>query len=75
MCGPVESILGRAIDPIVRRFISHLPASFPVAEGEVRLRGALIDVDEATGRALRIVRVNEPGSSAQEISAEAQPPV
>lgn len=61
MCGPTESILGRAIDPIVNRFISNLPAPFPVAGGEVRLRGALIDIDEQTGHALRIVRVNEPG--------------
>src|SRR5437867_11943283 len=61
MCGPVNSILGRAIDPIMNRFISNLPASFPVASGEVRLRGALIEIDETTGRALRITRVDEPG--------------
>jgi metallophosphoesterase (TIGR00282 family) len=70
MCGPAQSILGRAIDPIVRRFISHMPASFPVAEGEVRLRGALIDVDEQTGRALRIIRVNEPANPAPKIPTE-----
>src|SRR5581483_11100976 len=61
MCGPVHSILGRAIDPILNRFISNLPASFPVAGGEVRLRGALIDIDETTGRSLRSARVDEPG--------------
>jgi metallophosphoesterase (TIGR00282 family) len=61
MCGPVNSILGRAIDPIVRRFISNLPAPFPVAGGEVRLRGALLEIDENTGRALRISRVDESG--------------
>jgi 2',3'-cyclic-nucleotide 2'-phosphodiesterase len=73
MCGPAQSILGRAIDPIVRRFISNMPSSFPVAEGEVRLRGALIDVDEETGRALRIIRVDEPANPTPEISAETQP--
>src|SRR6202790_2593384 len=46
MCGPVNSILGRAIEPIMNRFISNLPAPFPVAAGEVRLRGALIEIDE-----------------------------
>jgi calcineurin-like phosphoesterase len=61
MCGPVNSILGRAVEPIMNRFVSNLPAAFPVAAGEVRLRGALIEIDEKTGRALRIVRVNEPG--------------
>jgi 2',3'-cyclic-nucleotide 2'-phosphodiesterase len=74
MCGPVNSILGRAIDPIVRRFISNVPAIFPVAEGEVRLRGALIDVDEKTGRAMHIVRVDEEGVSTTATSSEAQPP-
>jgi len=61
MCGPVNSILGRSIDPILNRFISNLPASFPVAGGEVRLRGALIEIDETTGRAVRIMRVDERG--------------
>ncbi|HEY4270941.1 MAG TPA: TIGR00282 family metallophosphoesterase [Candidatus Udaeobacter sp.] len=71
MCGPVNSILGRAIEPIMNRFLSNLPASFPVAGGEVRLRGALIEIDEVTGRALRIMRIDEPGPSAS--AAEVEP--
>src|SRR5881275_2731884 len=74
MCGPINSILGRAIDPIMNRFVSNLPASFPVAGGEVRLRGALIDIDEATGRAVRITRVDEPGPSSP-ATAEAEPKI
>ena len=70
MCGPVNSILGRAIDPIMNRFISNLPASFPVAGGEARLRGALIEIDEKTGRAVRITRVDEPGIS---VTAPSEP--
>src|SRR5947199_6140798 len=31
MCGPINSILGRAIDPIMHRFISNLHASFTIA--------------------------------------------
>ena len=58
-----EFHLGPRIDPILNRFISNLPASFPVAGGEVRLRGALIEIDESTGRAVRISRVDEPGPS------------
>ena len=74
MCGPVNSILGRAIEPIMNRFVSNLPASFPVASGEVRLRGALIEIDETTGRALRITRVDEAGPSASAPS-EAEPKI
>jgi metallophosphoesterase (TIGR00282 family) len=72
MCGPTESILGRAIEPIVNRFLSNLPAPFPVAAGEVRLRGALVRIDEATGRALEIIRVDEAGASA---TAESEPKI
>jgi metallophosphoesterase (TIGR00282 family) len=63
MCGPINSILGRAVDPIVNRFVSNLPAPFPVAAGEVRLRGALIEIDETTGHATRITRLDEAGRS------------
>jgi metallophosphoesterase (TIGR00282 family) len=72
MCGPVNSILGRKIEPIMNRFISNLPASFPVAGGEVRLHGALIEIDESTGRAVRITRIDEPGPS-ESASPEAEP--
>ena len=56
MCGPVESILGREIDPIVGRFLSNMPVNFPVAAGEVRLHGMLVEVDEATGKAVAVSR-------------------
>jgi metallophosphoesterase (TIGR00282 family) len=59
MCGPTESILGREIDPIVQRFISSMPVHFPVARGPVMLCGAMIEIDEATGRAVSIERVAE----------------
>ncbi|MCE0496431.1 MAG: YmdB family metallophosphoesterase, partial [Methylacidiphilales bacterium] len=59
MCGPTESILGREVDPIVQRFIHSMPVNFPVARGPVNLCGALIEIDETTGRALSIQRVNE----------------
>ncbi len=59
MCGPSESILGRSMVPIIHRFISNLPTQFPVAKGEVRLCGAIVGIDENTGRAMSIRRVNE----------------
>jgi metallophosphoesterase (TIGR00282 family) len=74
MCGPVNSILGRTIEPIMNRFISNLPASFPVAGGEVRLHGALIEIDESTGRAVRIMRIEEQGRGAS-ASPEAEPKI
>ena len=57
MCGPVESVLGREIDAILHRFLTGLPVAYPVARGPVVLHGALIDIDETSGRALHIERV------------------
>src|ERR1041385_8471487 len=59
MCGPVNSILGRAVDPIVQRFVSNMPSLFPVARGDVRLCGVVISIEERAGRAVRIQRLNE----------------
>ena len=59
MCGPVESCLGREIHPIIQRFLTGRPVAFPVAKGPVKLHGALVEIDEQTGRALRIERVAE----------------
>src|SRR5206468_10014941 len=74
MCRPVNTMLGGAVEPIMNRFISNLPASFPVAGGDVRLRGALIEIDESTGRAVRITRVDEPGLGAA-ASSEPEPKI
>lgn len=57
--GPHESVIGREIDPIVQRFLTNMPQRFEVAKERVMLQGALIDIDELTGRALRIQRVSE----------------
>ena len=59
MCGPSDSVLGRDIESIVGRFLTSMPVHFPIAKGPVKLQGALIDIDETTGRALKIERFNE----------------
>lgn len=58
--GPQESILGREIDPIIRRFLTGMPQRFEVAKGRVALHGVLLEVDAATGKARSIERVMEP---------------
>jgi 2',3'-cyclic-nucleotide 2'-phosphodiesterase len=51
MTGPHDSIIGMAKDAIIQRFLNSLPARFEVAEGDVQMHAALIDVDETSGRA------------------------
>ncbi len=60
MTGPHESILGREIQPIVQRFLTQMPQRFEVAKGDVRLKGVLLRIDAATGRATEIQRLNVP---------------
>lgn len=57
MTGPYESIIGVRVDKIVKRFLQQTPTSFEVAKRDVRLAGAVIDVDETTGKARSIERL------------------
>ena len=58
--GPHESVLGREIEPVLRRFLTGRPERFEVARARVLLQGLLVDIDPATGKALGIRRVSEP---------------
>jgi metallophosphoesterase (TIGR00282 family) len=57
MTGPYDSILGRRIDRVLTTTVTFVPTRFDVAEGDVRLAGAIVEVDAATGRATGIRRV------------------
>lgn len=58
--GPHDSVIGREIDAIIRRFMTNMPQRFDVAKDHVLLQGALIDLDNETGRARHITRISEP---------------
>ena len=57
--GPQESVLGREIEPVIRRFATNMPQRFDVARNRIMLHGAVVEIDEASGKALSIVRVAE----------------
>ena len=57
--GPHESVLGREIEPVIKRFLTGMPQRFEVAKNNVLLHGAVIEIDDATGKALKIQRVAE----------------
>jgi 2',3'-cyclic-nucleotide 2'-phosphodiesterase len=73
--GPHESVIGREIEPIIKRFMTNLPQRFGVASNRVLLQGALLSVDSHTGRAIGIERVSVPlpeGDSRSEEGLHAQ---
>ncbi len=57
MTGPYEGVIGFKSDRVLQRFLLQTPVSFEVAKRDVRLAAALIDVDEATGKARGIERL------------------
>jgi len=57
--GPHESVLGREIVPVVTRFRTAVPQRFEVARNDVKLQGAVIEIDNASGNAVKIQRVSE----------------
>lgn len=60
MCGPRDSILGMTAAPIIRRFLTGLPARFEVAEGEATLEGAVFELDPAAGQAISVAAWRQP---------------
>lgn len=57
MTGPHESILGRRIDRVMETTRTFRPTHYDVATGDVRINGAIVDVDPETGRATAIRRI------------------
>lgn len=59
MTGPCDSVIGRTTAAILTRFLTGMPTKFEIASGDVRLHGALLTLDPATGKALKIKRIEE----------------
>jgi metallophosphoesterase (TIGR00282 family) len=58
MTGPYDSVIGRRAEAVLHKFLTSMHAPFTVAEGNVHLCGALLEVDAATGRATSFRRVD-----------------
>lgn len=59
MVGPLDSIIGVQPQAVIKRFLTQMPASLPVAEGRVVFNSVLLDIEDGTGRARSIVRIDE----------------
>ncbi|MDZ7378800.1 MAG: TIGR00282 family metallophosphoesterase [candidate division KSB1 bacterium] len=58
MCGPYNSIIGVEVQDVLERFLLQTPKRFTVASGPAVLNAVLVDIDDQSGRALSIVRVD-----------------
>ncbi len=54
MTGPYLGVLGREVAPVVAKFIDGMPRRFEVAEGDVRISGAVVTISPSMARAEKI---------------------
>jgi len=57
MTGSYDSVIGVRKEEAISRFLTQLPAKFEVAKKDIRLNAVVIEVDEQSGKALRIERI------------------
>ena len=58
MTGPVNSVIGSDTNAVLDRFLTGLPQRLPVAGGPVILNSAMIELDNETGKAVSIQRID-----------------
>jgi len=59
MTGPYEGIIGTDRELIINKFVTGLPAYFKMQKGRAQLNGVFLELDENTGKCLRIERILE----------------
>jgi len=57
MVGSREGVLGMQRDAVLHRFLTGMPARFVVDEGKWHLHAVAVELDDKTGRALKIEKI------------------
>ena len=60
MTGSFDSVIGMGKEETIHRFLTQLPSKFEVAKKDIRLNAVVIGVDESSGKAVSIERINIP---------------
>ena len=58
MSGAFDSVIGIRKDEAITKFLTQMPTKFEVAKGNIRLNGVVVEIDEVSGRALGIERID-----------------
>jgi len=58
MVGPLNSVIGIEVEAVLRFFLTQMPMRFEPAKGPVAFNAVLVEVDEVSGRASRICRID-----------------
>jgi len=60
MTGAFDSVIGVKKEEAIYKFVTQRPAKFEIAKKDIRINGVVIEVDEKSGLALGIERINIP---------------
>lgn len=60
MTGGHAGVIGMKYQSVLPKFLTCVPSKFEVEESDVRVQGVITDIDEETGRALDIRRIDIP---------------
>lgn len=66
MTGPYDSVIGQNKENIIRRFVTSMPVRFNVAKDDAQVHGVVIKVNDETGQAMRIERIQKKFEEPQE---------
>ena len=58
MTGPLDSVIGSETGVVLERFLTGMPQRLPVANGPVLLNSVLVEIDQDTGKAVAIERLD-----------------
>jgi metallophosphoesterase (TIGR00282 family) len=59
MCGPFDSVIGRRVQDVISRFVTQIPTRFEVAAENLQLHGVVLEIEENTGKAKGITRIQK----------------
>jgi metallophosphoesterase (TIGR00282 family) len=59
MVGPIDSVIGDDPDSVINRFLTQIPSRLSVGKGKVSFDAILVEVDEKTGKAVDIERIQK----------------
>jgi hypothetical protein len=57
MVGSTDSVIGVEKAAVIKRFLTGMPARFEVAKNNVAMNAIMLDIDDRTGRCLKIERL------------------
>ncbi len=58
MTGPEDSIIGDEVEAVIQRFLTGMPYHLSVGRGKPVLSAIMVEVDEKSGRAVKIERIS-----------------